>query len=63
MAKNDALQKQVLNASIKLWSTTGRSDQAAWDTTQEVLMSMGLLNTKFDNAQLFTNQFVDEAIQ
>jgi NitT/TauT family transport system substrate-binding protein len=59
--KNDALQKQILNASIKLWSADGRSDPAAWDTTQEVLMSMNLLPSKIDDTQIFTNQFVDEA--
>jgi NitT/TauT family transport system substrate-binding protein len=57
--KNDAIQKQVLAESIKLWSTDGRSDQAAWDTTQDVLINMGSLNSKIDAALLFTNQFVD----
>jgi NitT/TauT family transport system substrate-binding protein len=60
--KNDDIQRQVLAESIKLWQggTPGRSDPAAWDTTQDVLVSMGLIKEKFDNAQLFTNQFVDE---
>ncbi|HZY40671.1 MAG TPA: ABC transporter substrate-binding protein, partial [Anaerolineae bacterium] len=60
--KNDDIQRQVLAASIKLWQggTPGKSDPAAWDTTQDVLMSMGLIKEKIDNARLFTNQFVDE---
>ena len=60
--KNDDIQRQVLAESIKLWQggPPGQSDPAAWDTTQDVLMSMGLITQKFDNAQLFTNQFVDE---
>jgi NitT/TauT family transport system substrate-binding protein len=60
--KNDDIQRQVLAESIKLWQggTLGRSDPAAWDTTQDVLVRMGLIKEKFDNAQLFTNQFVDE---
>jgi NitT/TauT family transport system substrate-binding protein len=60
--KNDAIQRQVLAESIKLWQggAPGRSDPVAWDTTQDVLVSMGLIKEKFDNAQLFTNQFVDE---
>ena len=59
----DAIQRQVLTESIKLWQggVPGVSDAAAWDTTQEVLMNMGLLTAKIDNAQLFTNQFVEAA--
>ena len=59
--QNDALQKQVLNASITLWTTDGRSDPTSWDTTQEVLVNMGLINAKIDPAQLFTNDFVPKA--
>jgi hypothetical protein len=61
--KNDAIQQQVLAETIKLWQggTLGESDPAAWDTTQDVLLSMSLLKEKIDNAKLFTNQFVDEA--
>ena len=57
-----AIQRQVLAESIKLWQggTPGQSDPAAWETTQDVLLSMGLIKEKFDNARLFTNQFVDE---
>jgi len=59
----DEIQRQVLAASIKLWQggVPGASDAAAWDTTQEVLMNMGLLTAKIDNAQLYTNQFVEGA--
>ncbi len=61
--KNDEIQKQVLTETIKLWQggVLGKSDPAAWDTTQAVLLSMDLLKEKIDNSQLFTNQFVDEA--
>ncbi len=61
-AKDD-IQRQVLAESIKLWQggVPGASDPAAWDTTQDVLMNMGLLTAKIDNAQLFTNQFVEAA--
>jgi len=59
--KSDNIQRQVLAESIKLWvGATGRSSPAAWDTTQAVLLSMGLIKSKLDNATLFTNQFVDE---
>ena len=61
-AKDD-IQRQVLAESIKLWQggVPGMSDAAAWDTTQDVLMSMGLLKSKIDPAQLYTNQFVEAA--
>jgi NitT/TauT family transport system substrate-binding protein len=59
--QNDALQMQVLTASIKLWTIDGRSNPTAWDTTQEVLVNMGLINTKLDATQLFTNDFLPKA--
>jgi NitT/TauT family transport system substrate-binding protein len=61
--ESDLIQRQVLDESIKLWisSAPGKSDSAAWDTTQDVLINMGLLKEKIDSAKLFTNQFVDEA--
>jgi NitT/TauT family transport system substrate-binding protein len=60
---NDKIQRQVLAESIKLWQggVPGMSDAAAWDTTQEVLLNMGLLKSKIDTAQLYTNQFVEAA--
>ena len=60
--KSDAIQRQVLTESIKLWTADkpGRTDAAAWDTTQEVLINMGLLKDKLDSSTLFTNQFIDE---
>jgi NitT/TauT family transport system substrate-binding protein len=59
-AKDD-IQRQVLTESIKLWQdgAPGASDPAAWDMTQDVLMSMGLIKAKLDPAQLYTNQFVE----
>ncbi len=59
--KNDALQMQVLNASIKLWTIDGRSNPISWETTQEVLLNMGLINAKIDATQLFTNDFLPKA--
>jgi len=61
--QKDEIQRKVLDESLKLWQAPvlGRSDPAAWDETQRVLMNMGLLKEKIDSAKLFTNQFVDEA--
>ena len=60
--QNDTTQKQVLAESIKLWQAPvlGRSDPAAWDETQQVLINMGLLKAKLPADKLYTNQFVDE---
>jgi NitT/TauT family transport system substrate-binding protein len=59
---SDKIQREVLAKSIDQWrgEQLGRSDPAAWDTTQDVLIGMGLLKQKIDSAQLFTNRFVDE---
>lgn len=57
---NDAIQREVLKASIALWlPANGRSDPAAWDTTQSVLLGMGLLTDRLPAEQLYTNQFVE----
>ncbi len=63
--QKDEIQRKVLAQTIKLWQAPelGRTDPAMWDQTQQVLMSMGLLQQKIPNEQLFTNQFVDEVKQ
>ncbi len=61
--QKDEIQRKVLDETLKLWQAPvlGRTDPAAWDQTQQVLIDMGLLKAKIPDAQLFTNQFVDEA--
>ncbi|CAG0930289.1 Riboflavin-binding protein RibY [Thermoflexales bacterium] len=60
--QQDEIQQKVLAETLKLWQAPvlGRTDPAMWDQTQQVLINMGLLQEKLPNAQLFTNQFVDE---
>jgi NitT/TauT family transport system substrate-binding protein len=60
--QKDEIQRKVLAETLKLWQNPdlGRSDPAAWDETQQVLINMGLLTEKIPNEQLFTNEFVDE---
>jgi NitT/TauT family transport system substrate-binding protein len=60
--QKDEIQREVLDETLKLWQSPdlGKSDPAAWDQTQQVLIDMGLLKEKIPNEQLFTNQFVDE---
>ncbi len=52
--------RQVLAASIKMWQTDqpGVSDKARWETTQSVLLEMGLIPAPIDLDQAFTNQFI-----
>ena len=53
-------QREVLVASIKLWlaDQLGNSDLAAWETTQTVLLEIGLLNETQDLEAAFTNEFL-----
>jgi NitT/TauT family transport system substrate-binding protein len=59
---DEAVQKQVLAASIELWQadsvTVGATDARAWENMQQVLLEMGLLSASLDVSQAFTNQFI-----
>jgi NitT/TauT family transport system substrate-binding protein len=57
---DQAIQRQVLTASIELWTSErpGFSDPQAWENMQAVLLQMGLLKTRLDLRQAFTNEFV-----
>ena len=55
-------RRGVLEASLPLWQSDqlGRTDPAAWQQTQDILIEMGLLNGPLpDLAATFTNDFVD----
>ena len=54
------VQKQVLSTSIDLWKADqlGKSNPAAWENMQSVLLEMGLLTTPLDLSKAFTNQFL-----
>jgi hypothetical protein len=43
-----------------MWETAnpGISDKARWETTQSVLLNMGLITSPIDVGQAFTNEFV-----
>ena len=55
-----ATARKVLIASIDMWETAnpGISDKARWETTQSVLLNMGLITSPLDVEQAFTNEFV-----
>ena len=61
-AATDAAQRQVLGASIELWTAPqlGFSNAEAWKTTLDVLRQMKLLTTDIPADKLYTNRFVEE---
>jgi NitT/TauT family transport system substrate-binding protein len=60
---NEALQKAVLDESIKFWQgdRLGYSDRAAWEESQRFLHKIGLIDAEVDVDTLFTNRFVVES--
>lgn len=62
----DNSRLNVLEASLTLWQTDtlGATDPAAWENTQEVLLSMGFLDAPLEDlSAAYTNQFVTAANQ
>jgi NitT/TauT family transport system substrate-binding protein len=54
------VQKQVLGTSIEQWRAPvlGKSDPAAWENMQKVLLEMKLYTTAVDLSKAFTNDFL-----
>lgn len=59
---DQAIQKAVLAASIKLWQADppGYADPQAWENMQQVLLKMGFLAQPLDVGKAYTNQFVGQ---
>ncbi|OGN72271.1 MAG: hypothetical protein A2X25_00910 [Chloroflexi bacterium GWB2_49_20] len=57
---DEAVQKQVLAASIELWKAEqlGYSDPTAWQNMQDVLLNMGWLKQPLDLSAAFSNDFL-----
>jgi NitT/TauT family transport system substrate-binding protein len=55
-----AIQRQVLAASIELWQTDeiGVSHEEAWQHSLDLLIDMGLLSTQPDLSAAYTNEFL-----
>ena len=55
-----SVQRQVLLTSIEQWKTDrlGYSDPQAWENMQNVLLDMGLIESKLDLSKAFTNEFI-----
>ncbi len=58
--ENEAVNKAILAASIELWrcENLGRSEAAAWETSQRFMYEVGLIDAETEVDKLFTNQFV-----
>jgi NitT/TauT family transport system substrate-binding protein len=58
--KDDAVEKQVLAATIELWKADrlGWTDVKAWETMNATLVSGGLLKAPAEVNAAFTNEFV-----
>ena len=56
------VQKQVLGTSIEQWraAVPGRSEPAAWDNMQKVLLDMKLYTDPLDLSKAFTNDFLPQ---
>lgn len=59
-APEELIQLRVLLATIPLWEADilGLTDAESWQATQDVLLSMGTLQTEIDLATAYTNTFV-----
>ena len=59
-AEDQALQRQILDASIEFWRADrlGYSDPQAWQNMQEVLLAMGLLAEPLELAEAFSNEYL-----
>jgi len=57
---DDAVEKQVLQASIDMWKSdhVGYSDPAAWENMQTALLDTKLLAAPLDLSKAYTNAFV-----
>ena len=60
--ENRGTQMAVLKESIKFWESErlGYSDPSAWETSQEIMLQVGLTDVETDVDQMFTNQFIVE---
>jgi len=54
------VQKEILKVSMEYWNSDalGKSDPAAWENMQEVLLEMGLLTQEVDLGEAFNNNFI-----
>jgi NitT/TauT family transport system substrate-binding protein len=63
-AAAEAVNRAILAESIKFWQAPagelGRSDEAEWQASQQIMQAMGLVGPEAQVADMFTNRFVVE---
>jgi NitT/TauT family transport system substrate-binding protein len=61
-AAEDLTQFEVLMETIPLWDSDniGISDEAAWETTQDILLQMGAIDAPIDLGLAFNNDYVPQ---
>jgi NitT/TauT family transport system substrate-binding protein len=60
------LQRDVLSTTLDYYKPTGTGSvgstkPSAWSTTQDFLLSIGVISQRMDPRQYYTNTFVDAA--
>jgi NitT/TauT family transport system substrate-binding protein len=61
-AADQAVQRQVLEASMRFWYSEplGVSEPEAWENMDRVLFEMGLVQARQDVRQAYTNDYLPE---
>ena len=57
---DDPIQMQILNTSMDMWKADmlGYSNSQAWENMQNILLQMGLLQTRLDLTDAYSNSFL-----
>ncbi len=57
---DDPIQMQILNTSMDMWKADmlGYSNPQAWENMQNILLQMGLLQTRLDLTDAYSNSFL-----
>jgi hypothetical protein len=60
LKQDDPTQRQVLLKTIEVMQggTPGESTAAAWENTQDALLSIGQVQKKMDVSTFYTNEFI-----
>jgi NitT/TauT family transport system substrate-binding protein len=61
-AETQAIQRQVLQASLPFWQADplGMIDPQAWENMQSILLKMGIISQALDLSKAYDSQFIDK---